>query len=55
MLFVLLSASAYNYSDMGGKLVIKRRKDLMADLGKKDYTDIVMMAVTKMQNGLQLD
>ena len=33
----------------------KRRKDLVADLGKKDYADIVETAITRMQSGLHLD
>ena len=33
----------------------KRRKDLVADLGKKDYAEVVETAVTKMQSGLHLD
>jgi hypothetical protein len=33
----------------------KRRKDLVADLGKKDYADIVEAAITRMESGLHLD
>ena len=33
----------------------KHRKDLVADLGKKDYADVVETAITKMQSGLHLD
>ena len=33
----------------------KRRKDLAADLGEKDYADIIEMAATKLQRGLHLD
>ena len=33
----------------------KRRKDLVADLGKKDYADVVNTAITKMQSGLHVD
>ena len=33
----------------------KYRKDLVADLGKKDYADIVKTAITGMQSGLHLD
>jgi hypothetical protein len=33
----------------------KRRKDLVADLGKKDYADIVEIAITRMESELHLD
>ena len=42
----------HNYialASMGGKPVTKYRKELMADIGKKDYADIVEMAVTKVK------
>ena len=42
-------------ANMGGKQVTKHRKDLVADLGEKNYADVVEIAVTKMQNGLHFD
>ena len=33
----------------------KHRKDLVADLGEKDYADVIEMAATKLQGGLYLD
>ena len=33
----------------------KHRKDLVADLGKKDYADVIEMAATKLEGGLHLD
>ena len=40
------------------KLVVftaKHRKDLVTDCGKKDYTDVVETAITKIQCGVHLD
>ena len=60
--YVLLACSTVQYVCMSKSkrkkpvvFTAKRRKDLVADLGKKDYADIVEAAITRMESGLHLD